>query len=139
MSETFLIATSSISHNRCHTNYSTEPPTVSIIFPTLSHYEYPRVLPENMSDIFSIINNYMHYCFTSLHYKHSSVLSKAIMFIIVTKILIIIAKAIIKSTIIFQNIVAIFKSFCNPRSPTYTPPKFNRINFENSDNVITCF
>ena len=63
---TFLIATPSINHSRHHTDYTTEPPTLSTIFLTLSHYEHPQVLPVNLSNI-SIVNNYKHYFFILLH------------------------------------------------------------------------
>ena len=71
-----------------HANYTTEPPTVSTIFATLSHYEHPQVLLVNLSNIFSIVNNYKHYFFILLHYKYPSVMSKTIMIIIVTFIII---------------------------------------------------
>ena len=76
---TFFIATLSISHCQHYINYTTEPPTVSTIFLILSHYDYPQVLPVNVSNIFSIINNYKHYFFTLSHNEHLIVLSETIM------------------------------------------------------------
>ena len=67
----FLIAVPTISHSWHHTNYTTEPPTANTIFPTLSHYEHPQVLPVNQSNIFvlSIIIStiFSHYFIINTH------------------------------------------------------------------------
>ena len=58
--------------------------------PTLSHHEHPQLLLVNVSNIFSIVNNYKHNFFTLYHYKHPSILSNTIMMIIVIFIIIIV-------------------------------------------------
>ena len=70
LTNTFLIAIRSINHCRHHTNYATEPPTVSTIFSTR------QVSPVNVSNIFSIVNNYKHYFSTLMHCEPPPVLSK---------------------------------------------------------------
>ena len=92
---TFLIVTPSISHFRHDTNYTTEPPTVSTIFPTLSHYDHLQVLPVNVSNIL-VLSIIISTIFSSLlHYEHPPVLSETIMIIIFTFIIIIIIIIII--------------------------------------------
>ena len=88
-SNIFLIITPSTSYYRHHTNYTIEPPTVSIIFLTLSH-ERPQVSPVNVSNILVLSIIISTNFFTLLHYKHT--LSKTIITISVSFIFVIIVK-----------------------------------------------
>ena len=69
--KTFLIFTQSISHYRHHINYAIEPPTISTIFLTLTHFEHPEVLLVNVIiRIFLVLlinKSYIfpHYCIIS--------------------------------------------------------------------------
>ena len=84
---TFLTATPTINHSRHHNNYATEPSTVSKIFLTLSHYEHPKVLPVNGSNILvlsRIISTiFSHYCIINTHkFCQKTIMTITINFII---------------------------------------------------------
>ena len=84
-----FFAASSIIHYRHHTNYPTEPPTGSTIFPMLPYYDHAQILQLSVNNIFNIFNNFKYYF--SFHYEPPLVLTETVMIIIDT--IIIIAKA----------------------------------------------